>query len=59
MFIGANSIILYDVMIGNNVIIGAGSIVTKSIPDESVAVGVPCKVIDNFDNFIEKRKNYH
>ena len=31
--------------IGNNAIIGAGSIVTKDIPANSVAAGVPCKII--------------
>lgn len=57
VFIGANTTILYDVTIGNNVIIGAGSIVTKNISDGSVAVGVPCKMIGNFEDFVEKRKN--
>ena len=57
VFVGANSMILYDVSIGNNVIIGAGSIVTKNIPDGSVAVGVPCKVIGDFDDFVGKRKS--
>ena len=33
------------VKIGSNVVIGAGSIVVKDIPDNSVAVGNPCKVI--------------
>ena len=33
------------VTIGSNVVIGAGSIVVKDIPDNSVAVGNPCKVI--------------
>ena len=49
--------ILYDVTIGSNVIIGAGSIVTKDIPDGSVAVGVPCKVVGTFEDFVEKRKS--
>lgn len=31
--------------IGNNVIIGAGSVVTKDIPDNAVAIGIPAKVI--------------
>ncbi len=56
MFIGANSTIIYDVTIGNNVIIGAGSVITRDIPDYSVAAGVPCKVIGTFNDFIEKRK---
>lgn len=54
VMIGANSIILPDVKIGSNVIIGAGSIVSKDIPDNSVAAGVPCKVIGDFDTLIEK-----
>lgn len=33
------------VTIGNNVVIGAGSVVTKDIPDNKIAFGVPCKVI--------------
>ena len=37
--------ILPGVTIGSNVVIGAGSVVTRSIPDNSVAVGNPCKVI--------------
>lgn len=57
VFIGANTMILYDVTIGSNVIIGAGSIVTKDIPDGSVAVGVPCKVVGTFEDFVEKRKS--
>jgi acetyltransferase-like isoleucine patch superfamily enzyme len=45
VWIGANSVILPGVKIGNNVIIGAGSIVTKDIPENSIAAGNPCKVI--------------
>ena len=56
VFIGANAMLLYDVTIGNNVIIGAGSIVTKDIPDNSVAVGVPCKVVGSFADYVKKRK---
>ena len=48
---------MYNVRIGSNVIIGAGSIVTKDIPDNSVAAGVPCRVIGKFDDLEEKRKN--
>lgn len=36
VFIGANSIILYDVEIGNNAIVAAGSVFTKSIPSNTV-----------------------
>lgn len=47
--IGANVTILPDVKIGKNVIIGAGSVVTKNIPDNSLAVGIPAKVIRNLE----------
>ena len=43
--IGANSTILPNIKIGENVIIGAGSVVTKDIPDNSLAYGVPSKII--------------
>jgi len=51
VFVGANSTILYDVKIGNNVIIGAGSLVNKDIPDGSVAAGVPCRVVGEFEKY--------
>lgn len=47
--IGAGSTILPDVTIGKNVIIGAGSVVTKDIPDNSIAVGIPAKVVKQLE----------
>lgn len=44
-WIGANAIILPGVTIGENSVVGAGSIVTKDIPDRVVAVGNPARVI--------------
>jgi len=44
-WIGAKVTVLAGVNIGNNSIIGAGSVVTKSIPENAVAVGSPAKVI--------------
>ncbi len=44
-WIGGSVTILPGVTIGNNVTIGAGSVVTRDIPDNSVAVGNPAKVI--------------
>ncbi len=46
-FIGANSFILKGVSIGNDCIIGANSVVTADLPDGSIAVGSPAKVIGN------------
>lgn len=43
--IGSNATILPDVKIGKNVIVGAGSVVTKNIPDNSMVVGIPAKII--------------
>ena len=45
VWIGGSVTILPGVSIGDNVTIGAGSVVTKDIPSNSVAVGNPCKVI--------------
>ena len=42
--------------IGNRVIIGAGSIVSKDIPDNSVAVGNPAKVVCGIDEYLAKEK---
>lgn len=52
--IGSHVIILPNVRIGSNVIIGAGSVVTKDIPPNSVAAGVPCRVIKTFDSTVKK-----
>lgn len=56
VMIGSGVIILPNVRIGNNVVIGAGAIVTKDIPDNSIAAGIPCRVVGDFDKFAEKRK---
>ena len=45
VWIGGNVNVLPGVTIGDNVVIGAGSVVNKDIPSNSVAVGNPCKVI--------------
>lgn len=45
VWVGGNTVICPGVHIGNNCVIGAGSVVTKDIPDWSIAAGNPCKVI--------------
>ena len=45
VWIGAGVHVMPGVTIGDNVVIGAGSVVVKDIPSNSVAVGNPCKVI--------------
>lgn len=44
-WIGVSSTIIFPVRIGRNAIIGAGSVVTRDIPENAVAVGVPARVI--------------
>lgn len=45
VWIGAGAVIVPGVRIGKNSVIGAGSVVTGDIPENSVAVGNPCRVI--------------
>ena len=51
-----NVTVLKGVTIGDNCIIGAGSIVTKDIPSNSVSSGVPAKIVSSLDDYFEKRK---
>lgn len=53
-FIGYKAIIMPGVKIGKRCIIGAGAVVTHDIPDYSVAVGVPARVISSVDTYAEK-----
>lgn len=53
-FIGMGSVILPGVSIGDNCVVGAMSVVTKSIPDNSVVVGNPAKIIQNTEELREK-----
>ncbi len=49
VWIASGAIILQGVKIGTNSVIGAGSVVTKDIPSNSLAVGVPAKVINRIN----------
>ncbi|MDD4116324.1 MAG: acyltransferase [Massilibacteroides sp.] len=49
VWVGANCVILPGVQIGKHAVIGAGSVVTKNIPDYSVAIGNPAKIIKQYD----------
>lgn len=44
-WIGGNTVILPGVSIGNNVTVAAGSLVTKDIPDNKLAMGSPARII--------------
>lgn len=53
-WIGTNVVVVGNVHIGKHCVIGANSVVTKNIPDYSIAVGVPAKVVKKYD-FIENK----
>lgn len=55
VWIGANTIILGGVKIGNGCVIGAGSVVVKDIPDNVIAFGNPCKVIRDITDEDKKK----
>ena len=57
VWIGGNTVILPGVHIGSNTVIGAGSVVTKDIPEWVIAGGNPCKVIRKITE--EDRKYYY
>lgn len=48
-WIGTNVVIVGNVRVGKQCVIGANSVVTKDIPDYSVAAGIPCRVIKQYD----------
>ena len=59
VWLGANVTILPGVTIGDNAIIGAGSVVTKDIPSNVIAFGNPCKVsreITEQDKIVKETK---
>lgn len=53
--IGWNAIIMPGVTIGCNCIVAAGAVVTKDIPDNSVAVGVPARVLESVEEYAVKK----
>lgn len=53
---GMDCTVLKNVTIGDNCFIGLGSVVTKDIPANSVAIGAPAKVIATIDEYFLKRK---
>jgi acetyltransferase-like isoleucine patch superfamily enzyme len=54
---GMDCTVLKNVTIGNNCFIGLGSVVTKDIPANSVAIGAPARVIATIDEYFLKRKD--
>lgn len=56
VFIGYGSIVLPNTKIGNKVIVGAGTVVAKDVPDNVVIAGNPFRILCTFDEYIEKNR---
>lgn len=56
VFVGQGAIILPNTHIGNRVIIGAGAVVSRDIPDNSIAVGNPIQIIGTYDDYVERHR---
>ena len=59
MYIDNNAKIMPGVTVGDNVLIAAGSIVTKSIPSNVVVAGNPARFICSIEDYIERNKKYN
>ena len=59
VYIGTNSLICQGVRIGNNVLVAAGSVVTKSVPDGMVVGGNPARIIGTIDEYIGRNSKYN
>lgn len=58
VYIGTNSLIMPGVTIGDNVLVAAGSVVTKSIPPSMVVGGNPARIISDINEFYQRNKKY-
>ena len=58
VYIGTNALIMPGVTIGDNVLVAAGSIVTKSIPSGMVVAGNPARIICTIEEFYERNKKW-
>lgn len=56
VFIGYGSIVLPNTTIGNKVIVGAGTVVSKDVPDNVVIVGNPYRIVCSYDNYMDRMR---
>lgn len=59
VYLGCNSLIMPGVAIGDNVLVAAGSVVTKSIPSNVVVAGNPARIICTIDEYLERNMKYN
>ena len=57
VFVGASAIILPGVTIGDDVVIGAGCVVSRNIPDGHVVAGNPARIICTIDEFLSRKRH--
>jgi acetyltransferase-like isoleucine patch superfamily enzyme len=57
VFIGMKATILKGTTIGDNVVIGANSLINKDVPSDCVVAGNPQRIICSIDEYLEKRRN--
>lgn len=55
--LGARTIVLPGVEIGPRTIVGAGSVVTRSLPQDTVCAGNPARIICSLDEYLDKHRN--
>lgn len=58
VYIGTHALIMPGVTIGNHVLVAAGSVVTKSVPDGVVVAGNPARIICSIEEYYERNKQY-
>lgn len=59
VYLGTNSLVMPGVTIGDNVLVAAGSVVTKSIPSGLVVGGNPARVLCTIEEYIKRNKKYN
>lgn len=59
VYIGNNALIMPGVTIGDNVLIAAGSVVTKSVPNDVVIGGNPARIICSLNEYIQRNMQYN
>jgi maltose O-acetyltransferase len=57
VFIGAKSVVLPGVRIGSDVVIGAGSVVSRDVPDGTIAAGVPARCLGTTAEWVERKRS--
>lgn len=59
VYIGTDSLIMPGVTIADNVLVAAGSVVTKSVPSGVIVAGNPAKIIGNIEDYIKRNLQYN